>query len=292
MIMRNGLRVLAMSAAVHLSLPAAAFSGPPALTAAELMQAPSLKRYATALENGEIVLLTQPEREEANQLTVLMLVLVPARLQKTMETLQRQAMAADAAGALAAGEIGDSTPAGLDKVLASVAFAADERSEVEKLLAVDAGDSFNFSTEEIALISARAKALTDAQKEGDAALEAMSGAMREVLKGRCLAYLKGGMDGLAPYRFGPSKQVDPSGELIAATEGLRLVRERFPDYYDCLRHYPEKMPPKLAHRYFWAKQTEADRPLFVLKHWILDVQPDYALITERRFYLSHSLSSL
>ncbi|HSO18258.1 MAG TPA: hypothetical protein VLT88_02300, partial [Desulfosarcina sp.] len=56
--------------------------------------------------------------------------------------------------------------------------------------------------------------------------------------------------------------------------------------------YPEKMPPKLAHRYFWAKQTEADRPLFVLKHWILDIQPDYALITERRFYLSHSLNSL
>jgi len=30
----------------------------------------------------------------------------------------------------------------------------------------------------------------------------------------------------------------------------------------------------------------------MLKHWVLDIRSDYALITERRFYLDHSLSSL
>lgn len=37
---------------------------------------------------------------------------------------------------------------------------------------------------------------------------------------------------------------------------------------------------------------EGSRPLFALKHWMMDIQPDYALITERQFYISHSLSVL
>jgi len=37
---------------------------------------------------------------------------------------------------------------------------------------------------------------------------------------------------------------------------------------------------------------EENRPLFVLKHWISDIQPAYALITERQYYLSHPLDSL
>jgi hypothetical protein len=63
-------------------------------------------------------------------------------------------------------------------------------------------------------------------------------------------------------------------------------------YYSCLRFYPEKKPPQLVHQFYWVKQMESNRPLFVLKHWILDVQSDYTLITERRFYLNHSLNSL
>ena len=87
-------------------------------------------------------------------------------------------------------------------------------------------------------------------------------------------------------------KVDPSAELIAATEAMRLLKERFPDYYSCLRFYPQKKPPEFIHQYYWVKQTESNRSLFVLKHWVLDIQADYALITERRFYLSHTLNSL
>jgi hypothetical protein len=32
--------------------------------------------------------------------------------------------------------------------------------------------------------------------------------------------------------------------------------------------------------------------MFILKHWLLDIQPTYGLITERHYYLSHSLNSL
>lgn len=32
--------------------------------------------------------------------------------------------------------------------------------------------------------------------------------------------------------------------------------------------------------------------MFALKHLVMDIQPDYALITERQYYMSHSLNSL
>jgi len=32
--------------------------------------------------------------------------------------------------------------------------------------------------------------------------------------------------------------------------------------------------------------------MFALKHWVLDIQPDYALIAERHYYMTHSLNSL
>ena len=114
----------------------------------------------------------------------------------------------------------------------------------------------------------------------------------DIMKNRYLSYRKSGLSGLAPYQIGASKQMSPSNELIEATEGLRLVKKRFPDYYRCLRFYPESNSAGLVHQFYWVKQTESDRPLFFLKHWIVDIEPDHALIAERRFYLSHTLDSL
>ena len=289
---KNTICTLSLLVSLCPCCPVISFSQPTALTAKELMEHPSLKEHVQELYDGEIVLLNQPERESASQLDVLMLVMVPTQMDKTVKTLQGQATGADSSGTLANGEFKSSTPGAIDQALTPVMFANDELPEVEKMLTIDAGDTFNFSRDEIKLIREKAENLTDAESDGAAALEAMSEAMRELLKGRYLAYRKNGMAGLAPYQFSSSKQVSPSAELIAATEDLHLIKERFPDYYACLRYYPEKMLPTLVHRYFWVKQTESGRPLFVLKHWILDIQSDYALITERRYYLNHSLSSL
>lgn len=125
-----------------------------------------------------------------------------------------------------------------------------------------------------------------------AAIEAMSEVIREILLDRYTAYRRQGIDGLAPYWIGPSKEIHPSAELISATEELTLLKKRFPDYYDGLRFYPSEQPGGVVHQFFWAKQMESGRPLFLLKHWFLDIQPDYALITERRYYLNHSLNGL
>ena len=237
-------------------------------------------------------MMTRPEHESANQLNVLMAILVPASLEKTVNTLQRQATAKDEPGILAIGEIKNASASDLGKAFGGVAYTAEEIKEVEKMMAIGPGKHFNYSRDEIALIKKHASRVKDNKKTGAGAIKAMSLALRDVLKGRYLAYQELGIEGLAPYQEGGSKQIYPSKELISATESLHLVKERFPHYFECLRHYPRKQHAKLAHQFFWAKQRESGRPLFMLKHWVLDVRSDHAIITERRFYLNHSLDSL
>lgn len=262
------------------------------LTAKELLENTALKEHLNELKEGQIVSIKRPETESASELNVIMAVLVPATLDKTVATLQRQATAEAGQDILAMGEIKESTASGLDSAFAKVAFTPEEKGEVKSLMAIAPGDNFNFSIAEIAAIQHKAAALGGKAKDGVEASKAMSSATREVLKGRYLSYRKSGMAGLAPYQIGASKQIDPSKEMITATETMRLVKERFPDFYKCLRFYPETNSAQFAHQYYWVKQTESNRPLFYLKHWIMDIQPDHALIAERRFYISHSLNSL
>ena len=272
------------------SLMATCFSQPP-LTAKELLENSRLKDHLKELDAGEIVLINRPETEKKNELNVVMTVLVPAPLEKTVETLQRQATAKDAPGVLAMAEIKGSKVSGWENALAEVGFTPTEKDEVEQMMAVGPGEDFNFSKEEIAIINKMAKTVKNGA-DSDEAIKAMSSAMREVIKQRYLSYAQKGLNGLAPYQFGPSEQIHPSNEMIAATEAMALVKERFLDFYDCLRFYPKKVSSELPNQFFWVKQTESGRPLFVLKHWVLKIQPEYALIAERRFYLSHSLNSL
>jgi len=262
------------------------------ITARELVETSALNAHVEELKNGRIVMLTRPEHESANQLNVLMAILVSASLEKTVDTLQRQATAKDGPGILAIGEIKKTHTSELGKAFDGVTYTAGEKEEVENMMAIGAGKHFNYSRDEIALIKKYADSVKDNNKTGAEATNAMSLAMRDVLKGRYLAYQKRGLEGLAPYQEGTSKQIHPSRELISATESLDLVMARFPHYFECLRYYPRKKYAELVNQFFWAKQMESGRPLFMLKHWVLDVRADHALITERRFFLNHSLNSL
>jgi hypothetical protein len=260
------------------------------ITAVELINRTPLKKHLSTLEKGEIVIISRPDKEIDTELEVFMSVLIPAPLDKTIDVLQRQSNGKNALGVISIREITDSDSASdLAGVFDEVAFSPSESDEVEQLMTLGPGDDYNFSRKEIASFNYAAENV----KVGTAGDKEMAAAMREVLKNRHQAYLKNGLEGVAPYQISKSEQASPAGELIAATDSVVLVKEKFPDYYSCLRSYPKCDPADLVHQFFWAKQNEGDRPLFALKHWILDIQPGhYAMITERYYYMSHSLNSL
>lgn len=105
-----------------------------------------------------------------------------------MDTLQRQSTDEKGAGILAIGEIKGMKPEELDRVFARVGFEPLEFEEVIQLLEIKPDDSFNLSSEELALIRKRADKLKGEDRRGKAAINSMSNAIRDVLKGRYLSY--------------------------------------------------------------------------------------------------------
>ncbi len=259
------------------------------ITANELIDRTPLKQYLESLENGEIVIIGRPDSEIDTELDVLMSVLVPAPLTKTVDVLQRQSASKDTPGVLYIQEItGKDSASELAGIFNKVTFDPSESGEVEQLMSIGPGDNYNLSRREIALFNQASKRV----KTGTTGSSEMSKVMGEVLKNRYLSYRRKGLKGMATYQISASEQASPAKELIAATESMVILREKFPTYYRFLRFYPDQNVSNFVHQFFLVKQLEEGRPMFALKHWVLDIQPDYALITERQYYMSHSLNSL
>ena len=285
--MAKVLYILAMLSFLGL-LPVSAVSAP--LTAEQLLDLAPLNQHLVDLKKGKIVAIGLSEVDSDTELKVLMSILVPASLNDTVTVLQEQSKVN---GVLTVEEIGTAlSDAQLSAVFAKVAYSREEIEEVRRLLKVSAGSKFNFSPEEISLVKRQADRLGKDGVADDKAIKAMSSAMADVLKRRYLAYREKGLDGLTCYKTGDSGKTNPSRELALATESMGMMADLMPSYYNCLRFYPQKCASNFHQQFFWAKQEEEGRPLFSLKHLVLDVQPEYAVITERQFYLNHSLNSL
>ncbi len=270
----------------------------PPFTMAEVLSITTLEQHLNDLKQGKIVSIGLPEVDSDTEIKVLMSILVPAPFEDTLTALQRQA---NDNGVLIVEEIGDGlSGAELENVFAQVAYSKEEIGEVKRLLDASTRADYNFSPEEIASIDDRVRALEknavdDAVADAiadDRLVIAMSSAMGDILKGRYLSYRNNGLEGLVPYRIKNNGTASPSEELALATESLVMLKQGMPAYYKCLRNYPAACPNGIQHRFFWAKQLEGGRPMFSLKHWLLEIHPEHAVITERRFYLNHSLNSL
>lgn len=270
----------------QIMLPAASSARSP-LTAEALIRDTALKDHLNPLEQGEILVFDLPENETDTGLAVAMSVLIPAPLNETVDVLQRQSSGKAMPGIISAGEIdGDSSTSRLTHVFDTLDFSPKEKDETELLMEIGPGEEYNLSLEEIALFNKAAK-----QLEPGAQAEGMARTMGKVLKNRYLSYREKGLNGIAPYQISKSEQANPLTELVTATESIVVLKDHFPEYYRSMRFYPDTFP-NITHKFFWVKQMEEDRPMFVLKHWSVDIQPDYALICERQFYMSHSLNSL
>jgi len=79
--------------------------------------------------------------------------------------------------------------------------------------------------------------------------------------------------------------------LDEATASIEFLRRHYPVFIDNLAAYP-KITAKLEQRRLFNIEEEGGRPLFVLKHRLMDMQSDHVLIAERQYYISHSLDAL
>ena len=263
------------------------------ITAEEFLQKSGLNVDQQVLLSGEIISAGRSEVKINTIIDVAMLVFIPAALPVTVTELQRQSVESDNPSVLAVKEITDHrNAAGELRAFQAVGFDESERREVDRLMKIKPGDSYNLSGKEIEMFQRAAEKVRAAGGSHRSAVVAMGDTMRIVLANRFSAYRSQGMQALAPYQRSRSLQVSPADELIAATESMAILKQYFPQFYRCLRHFPDRCDEKIVHQIFWVKQQQDKCTLFVLKHWLSDIDPGYALIVERQYYLTHTLNSL
>lgn len=269
-------------AGAALLLSAAAYGG---ITAEDILNAVTAKERQQLLA-GDILTVTRPEQETNDAgLAVTLGLIVPADLGKALSTLRSISASGDPAQRIITREIvGPVSADGTSKAFADVGFAADEADEVKKLLHAKAGKTFNFSQEELGWVR-------EAAAGGGEPAQAAARAMRRVLASRYLAYRRSGLDGLAPYARGGKDVSRPGAELAATTEKMPVVRKRLPEFYNAYRHYPKTGVGGVQNRFFWEKKTIDGRPMFSVRHELVEVRPDYAAIGIRDFYIDNNLDA-
>ena len=170
--------------------------------------------------------------------------------------------------------------------LDAVGFTSDEIEEARRWLNAKPGDDLNLGEEDLAIIQ-QVKANADGRSE----IELASEAARKVLKRRYRAYMTGGLDAIEPYARKRKKKISAGKELKDSNETLHIVEEHFPDYYDTLVNFPSSADC-CEQILVWLKAEVRDRPMFVLMHRIILETDEISLLTERHYYVSHTLNSL
>jgi hypothetical protein len=176
---------------------------------------------------------------------------------------------------------------------AAISFLAHEHRDVDEanaLLSTKNGKKLNLSKNEIALIQSRAGEI-EKNAPVEERLALASDIMRDILIARYQAYQQKGLAGIDPYVRSKKKTVSVGNELRLTTEMHKPIEEYWPDYYSTLLDYPLDAEC-CEHRFYWLKVKMLKRPTWALVHRITLIGEDFALVTERYYYSTHSLNSL
>lgn len=172
---------------------------------------------------------------------------------------------------------------------ADIAYTETEIKEVDRLLRARPGKKLNLNDKEIAILRQAGKQATG--KNTVDRVRIASDAMRDILIGRYEAYRASGLEGVAGYVRSKRKTIDIGRELTAFTETFEPFEPEFPSYYRVMRHFPAGADC-CEHLFRWMKVDLNKRPAFALSHTFIEKTEDKLLVTERHYYVTHSVNSL
>ena len=170
-----------------------------------------------------------------------------------------------------------------------VEFVEADIDEVEKLFAAKPGKKLNFSNSEYATLRQLLKPYRSAGTADK--LKAASDAMRVILIGRYNEYRAKGLSGIAGYQRSRRKQVDVGAELQLTTDAFKPFENDFPEFVKVMSAYPDGADC-CEHVFRWVKVKIRKRPAFALSHTIIQANDEFALITERVYYVNAQLNSV
>lgn len=227
------------------------------------------------LEKGEIISVAKAELEGSKQgLGIGLAMIIPHGVEDCTETFAGTQMFQLDPAILDFSRISIEDPS---SSFAAVKFSAAEAREAKMFLAARPGSDFNLGSDDFERIRSAGNA---------------NDGIRYVLEDRFRRYLKDGLSGIAPYQRGGKSVSSPGELLLTALSHSPMVETRLPQFHTYLRDFPASKPDDVEDRYYWVKRTVENRPAFSLVHWTFIVEPSFAFLAEREFYVEHTYNSL
>ncbi len=238
------------------------------------------------LEDGEVVTFSgEPYEQSKRELTSDAVVLINKSLDRVLKEINEEASLIPRKVTLGYQDI--ESEADFDGIGFDINDDRDVK-EVETLYKLKKAKNYNLTLKEFEVL----KASLDLARNGslEEKTEAASKAIRVIMLGRYRAYRERGLAGIEPYQRG-RKQVDIGQELRITTETLDVVEDHLPEYYNNLLYFPANQEC-CQQRFRWLRVKLDKRPAFVLTHSSVLKTDEILIITERHFYVTHSLNSV
>lgn len=235
-----------------------------------------------SLERGDIVRLDMPALEvEPSAIAVVLGAKLQAPADQVLEVMQKKMPDTIAI------EIDTSTEASIRRSLERFAVSPTDTINLRWFQNPVADGSYNVNREELAILQRAAPKLQ--QDPND--LSALNSALREFFYKRLQAYRQSGLAGILPYDIDGS-EISAGDYLASSLQPIKLIQKQEPAFYQAFLNYPKKGADAFQHRFFLMIEKDGAQQIVSLKHWMLDLRGQSALIAERKFYISHSLDAM
>jgi len=162
-----------------------------------------------------------------------------------------------------------------DRLMAGLELTSNESGEARFFMQATPGLKMNLSRDEIQ------------QFRQQHSLPAVNAELGRMLEKRYGSYRQKGLQGIPAYAREDNATESAGAELeLSIAETTSLARE--PGYSVALLNFPAASAVRLEHRFFAYKEQVAGRPTFVLSHRAGVLHEQEALMTEQRYYVSHT----
>jgi len=241
-----------------------------------------------ALEKGKVVARDMPDDEvDDAALVVLVGVKLHADLDAVLERLEQGEPGTEDI------QLDTQSDESVRESLNGYTIDPEQRIGVEWFYSPVADGTVNLNKEELRTLQTVALGTRDSGKDKQQSLADMVVAIRDLLAARVNEYRHGGLSAVSAYDL-DGKQIHPGDYLADSLQPLSLLREEDPDFYQAFAEFPKEQKKDYGHRFYVSieKNPELGGSVTSLKHWMIEKSDDYALIAERKYYLSYSLDAM
>jgi len=239
-----------------------------------------------AIERGEVVAHSLPKREVNDAaLSVIVGVKVRASIDDVLSYMK------DATPSLLNIRIDVSSDEAITESVSNYEIAAEADVDIAWLKNPKADGTINATKADLEILKAAALTVSNSTSGGDD-ISPITNAVRLVLENRLREYLAGGLNGMSPY-YVDGENIEAGQYLADSLEPFSLLKKEESEFYDAFLNYPanHQVKPYLQ-EFYLVTELEGSKPITSLKHWMINTQPEYTLIAERNFYISHSLDAM